>query len=285
MLRGPVTRRLAALACAVLALAASACGRARDGSRPLVAVSVVPQAFFVRRLAGERVDVEVLLPPGAGESGHEPGLREMEALSRAILVVKVGHPAFPFESTWLAPALRDYPGVAVVDACQDDERRGSDPHVWVAPRDGLAMAERIAAVLAEKLPGDADAIRANLGAFRAEVGALDAEIRALLAPYRGRHFFVVDPAWGRFAADYGLVQVALLPQHREPDPRGLAALIAGARAERARVIFVQPRFPRESAELVAAAVGARLEVADPMAYEWVANLRAFAHALAGSFGA
>jgi zinc transport system substrate-binding protein len=250
-----------------------------------VAVSVAPQAYFVQRLVGERVEVVVLLRPGAGEAGHEPGMRELRALARAVLLVRVGHPAFLFESTWLAPLLRDHPALRVVDAAPESAARASDPHVWVAPRHARAMAERIAAGLEAALPAEAESIRARLASVSAEIDALDAEIRALLAPHRGRRFFVVDPAFGTFAEDYGLVQVPLLPEHREPGARELARLVEAARAERARVLFVQPSFPREGAELVAADVGARLEPADPMAYDWSAGLRAFARAIAASFGA
>src|SRR3954470_19686472 len=86
-----------------------------DDGRIRVAVSVPPQAYFVQRIGGEHVQVEVMIPPGYSHVDYPLTPRQVAALSRARLYVAVGHPAFEFEQIQLKAVLRDLPGIQVVD--------------------------------------------------------------------------------------------------------------------------------------------------------------------------
>jgi zinc transport system substrate-binding protein len=250
------------------------------GGPPRVVVSVLPQKFFIDRLAGDEVRVEVMIPPGASPAVYEPTLAQRLALEGAALYVKVGHPAFAFERAWLDELLADRPGLPVVDCAAGLEPGRGDPHVWVAPRLGLQMATRIEAALEELLPEHRPALQERLAAFRTEIEALDAELKATLAGSKDRSFFVYHPAWGYFADAYGLRQVAVEHEHRQPDARELAALIELAKQSRPPVIFVQPQFDSTAAKTLALEIGARVEPLDPLAYDWAANLRRVAQAVA-----
>ena len=273
----------------LLALAACRPPAAPDDGRLRVAVSVPPQAYFVERIGGSHVDVQVMIPPGYSHAEYPLTPGKVEALSRARLYVKVGHPAFEFERDQIDPALASLPGVRVVDMSQgmrflDDEtgeghgdhghgHEGGDPHVWVAPGTVAVAARNIAAALEEADPAHAAEYRANLQAFEADVTALDREIRARLAGREGAEFMVYHPTWGYFAHEYGLEQVAIEAEGKEPSAARLIKLIDHARRDRVRVVFVQAGFPRKSAQVIADAVGARVLVADPQERDWLANLR------------
>ena len=103
------------LLCAVV-LCAGACKHSTPSGRPIVAVSVMPQAWFVEQLAGSLVQVETLLPPGANPHSFEPRMEQVAAVSRAAVYVKVGHPAFVVEKTWLPRFQADNPHMIVVDS-------------------------------------------------------------------------------------------------------------------------------------------------------------------------
>jgi zinc transport system substrate-binding protein len=261
----------------VAALAAAAfigCGdRTERDSRPAVAVSVLPFAYVVDRLAGELVETVVMIPPGASPTQYQPTVSQLRDLARAALYVKVGHPSFPFEAAWLDRLLAEAPGIRVVNASADAPTRADDPHIWLAPPRIEAMAEQLESALAELLPAQRGALRANLVALRSEIRALDAEIRSLFAGSRRRRFLVHHPAWGHFAATYGLEQIAIERHHKEPDPYALGELIAAARRDSVRVVFIQPQLDPAPAETVAREIGARLVELDPLAYDWPANLR------------
>jgi zinc transport system substrate-binding protein len=265
----------------LLAAAAAGCSppTARD-SRPVVAVSVLPFAAFVEALASDRVSLEVMIPPGANPASYEPTLPQLQRLSRAVLFVKVGHPRFPFEAAWLARLLAERTDLPVVDASAGVEALGDDPHLWVSPRRVRAMAPALADGLVGVLPEHREAILAARVRFEREIDALDAELAETLAPVRGQRFWVYHPAWGHLAADYGLVQRAIEAEGKEPDARALAARLAEARGAGVSVVFAQPQFDAASARVVAAEIGARVELLDPLAPDWADNLRRVARALA-----
>jgi zinc transport system substrate-binding protein len=266
---------------AAFALVAAACTRGHpEDDRPVVAVSVPPQAWIVDRLAAGRVRVNVMIPPGAEAHSYEPTLHDLSAVSDAVLYVEVGHPKFTFEQAWLDALLRDRRDMRIVDATAGVASNADDPHVWVAPSQVRPMARNIAAALEELLPAERAAIAGRLRDIEAEIDSLDRDIRRQFEGRRGRRFFVFHPAWSYFARDYGLVQVAIEREGHEPDPKTLARVVAEARAAGVDVIFIQPQQSSTSARLVAAEIGARTETIDPMAYEWSSNLRATAAKIA-----
>jgi zinc transport system substrate-binding protein len=241
-------------------------------ARPLVMVSVLPQKYFVERIAGDRVRVEVMIPPGASPGFYEPTIGQLKALSAASLYVEVGHPSFPFEKAWLGRLLTERADLAVTNASAGISHAEPDPHLWVSPRHALEMTRAIAAALEGLLPEHEAELDENLRRFESEVRDLDAKLHALLDEHRGGRFFVFHPAWGYFAREYGLVQVAIEREGKEPDPREVATLIREAREAGVRVIFVQPQFDPASAELIAREISASVEVLDPLAPDWSANL-------------
>lgn len=279
------------------------CPDANGAEGPLqVAVSVPPQAYFVRRIGGPHVQVEVMIPPGYSHVDYPLTPRKMVVLSNSDLYVKVGHPGFEFEATQIVPFLAQLPAVRVVDMSRamrfldtasaegnghveiepedgdhhGHEHGGSDPHVWVAPATVAVAAVNIAEGLAAADPAHAGEYRANLRSFLNDIRELDEEIRARLGAHPsgvGRAFLVYHPTWGYFADQYGLTQIAIESEGREPSASRLIALIERAREEGVRVIFVQEGFPRKSAQVIAEAVGARVVTADPQRYDWLDNLR------------
>jgi zinc transport system substrate-binding protein len=280
----------------LLALGLAACHPAlpaAEDARIRVAVSVPPQADFVRRIGGDHVQVEVMIPPGYSHVDYPLTPRQVAALSRARLYVAVGHPAFEFEQIQLKAVLRDLPGIQVVDMSRgmalmagegegdEDEHghAGGDPHVWVAPDTVAVAARNIEAALAGIDPAHAAEYRANLQTFEAEIAGLDREIRARLAGRKGDRFMVYHPTWGYFARQYGLQQVAIEAEGKEPSAQRLIQLIDRARRERIQVVFVQAGFPRKSAQVIAEAVGGRVLVADPQDPDWLGNLRRVAREL------
>ena len=108
----------------------------------------------------------------------------------------------------------------------------------------------------------------------AEIRALDTEIKRIFAGKgEGTVFMVFHPAWGYFAQAYGLEQVAVEMEGKEPGPVDLRELIRHAREEGIKVIFVQPEFSTKSAEAIAKAVEGEVVFANPLALNWADNLR------------
>jgi len=290
---------------AILLAAAFALAACRPSAPPAVdsgplrvAVSVPPQAYFVERIAGRHAEIEVMIPPGYSHVDYPLTPRQIVALSRARLYVAVGHPAFEFERARIQPLLAELPGLEVVDMSRGMRliagegegsehgghgHAGGDPHVWVAPDTVAVAARNIAAALERIDPVHAAEYRANLESFEAEIASLDRAIRARLGRDRGEAFMVFHPTWGYFAHEYGLRQVAIEAEGKEPSAARLIQLIDEARREGVKVVFVQAGFPRKSAQVIAEAIGGRVVTADPQERDWLGNLRRVTRELSEAF--
>ncbi|MEA2560502.1 MAG: zinc transport system substrate-binding protein [Acidobacteriota bacterium] len=256
------------------------------GDRIRVAVSVAPQAEIVKRIGGGWVTVESLVAPGASDEDLSLSPRKSMALERTDIYVKVGHPAFAIETRYIDPFLARHPEIRVVDMSRgmdlilnDHGHEGGDPHVWVAPQTVAIAARNIAAALSDIDPPHATEYRANLERFLRDVDRLDREIRAKLEGGR-RAFLVYHPSWGYFARQYGLEQIAIEAEGKEPGAVRLISLIEQARRKRAEVVLVP--FPRESAQVLAEAIGGRTVTADPQSADWEETLLRVAGALGGA---
>jgi zinc transport system substrate-binding protein len=283
--RGRAGLRLLPLLVVLAGIAAVSLLHQRPPARHLlrVAVSVPPQAWLVRRIGRDRVDVEVLLPPGTSPHTYEPTPQQVARLADARLVVEVGHPSLLFERRLLDALLAREPRPVVVDMSRDATPlvgnsvaaagAETDPHVWLSPAVMRATAGEVASALARLDPGAEAFYRRNLAGTLAEVDRLDVALRETLSGLRHRRFLVYHPAWGYLARDYGLEQVAIEEGGKEPSPRRLVELIEGARRDGTRVLFVQRGYYDAPARAVAAELQARVVAVDPMAEDWPANLR------------
>lgn len=153
------------------------------------------------------------------------------------------------------------------------DRNEQDPHVWTSPALVRHMIGGIRDKLAELAPAHAETFARNHDAFAAELEGLDGELHALLDPLPNRRFMVFHPAWGYFADSYGLTQVPIEHEGKEPGARALVALIDQAKQEQISVIFVQPQFDKRSAMQVARAINGKVIAVDPLAGDYVDNLR------------
>ena len=160
---------------------------------------------------------------------------------------------------------------------------GKDPHVWLTPRLLAIQACTVATTLRELDPGHREVYDRNLAKLQARLAMVDSEIRLALAPVEGKAFFVFHPAWGYFADEYGLKQVGIEQEGKDPSDEESTALQKAARQQGIRVIFQQPQIASRGAEAIARAVGARVEMLDPLAAEVPDNLLRAAHAIADSY--
>lgn len=231
-----------------------------------------------------------MIPPGYSHVDYPLSPRQIVALSEARLYIAVGHPAFEFETVRLFPFFDSLPRLQVVNMSEGLEslpgwhhggaasespsgHDEGDPHVWVAPQTVEIAARNIARALIRIDPRHAAEYRANLRAFEGDVALLDREIRARLARVRGGRFMVYHPTWGYFAREYGLQEIAIENEGKEPSAARLIQLVELARRDGVRAVFVQGGFPRKSALVIADAVGGRVGLADPQDRDWLGNLR------------
>ena len=153
------------------------------------------------------------------------------------------------------------------------DHTGLDPHIWLSPPLVKIQARTILAALQEADPAHRSIYEANFQEFTAQIDQLDADLKKIFAGKKGLQFMVFHPAWGYFAHAYGLKQVPIEIEGKDPKPAQLKELIEHARENGIKVVFVQPQFSTKSAELVAREIDGQVAFANPLAEDWMANLR------------
>lgn len=299
-----------ALLILVLAGLALACGAPQetgspDGSIPRIVVSIPPQKFLVERIAEDLVEVDVLLPTGQSPATFEPAPRQMSRLSRSSVLFRIG---VPFEERLMDKITDTMPSLLVVDtrkgitlrmmegSSHDDhghdhhgdhthEAGAPDPHTWLDPKLAMVQARTIHHTLVQVLPGCADQLQAGLDQLLADLQQADRRLALALEPLRGKSIYVFHPAYGYLADAYGLRQVAVEMEGKEPSARQLAELIENAREEGVRVIFYQPQFARSSVEILAREIGGHAVALDPLAEDYLENLDRMATGITTALGA
>ena len=283
----------------LLALWLPSCGeRAEEtpGGKVRVVAAIPPVAYFVERIGDGHVQVDVLVAPGQNPHIYEPTPRQAAGLAAAQVYFKVG---MPFERVLAERIAETSPKLRIVDVCAgitlrtmaeseadhdgDEKPDGHghesgalDPHAWLNPRYAKLMAATIERALAELDAAHAAEYEKNLQALQADLDAADARLRRVFTPLKGKELMVFHPAFGYLADAYGLRQVSVEIEGKEPSARQLGALIQRAKKDGVRVIFVQPQFSRKSAEEVAREIGGAVVPLDDLAHDYLANLEAMA---------
>jgi zinc transport system substrate-binding protein len=276
-------------------------GNAFADDKLLVFVTIAPQQYFVQQIGKDLVDVQIMVEPGADPHTYEPKPKQMVAISKAQLYFAVG---IEFEEANLSKITATNPNLKVIHTDhgidkramevhhhQDDQEAdhhegdhaktdhghddhaGLDPHIWLSPPLVKIQAHTILTALQKADPAHQGVYEKNFNAFTSEIDQLDADLKKIFAGRTGLQFMVFHPSWGYFAHAYGLKQVPIEIEGKRPKPAQLKALIQHARDKRIKVVFVQPQFSTQSAEVVAREISGQVAFADPLAEDWMANLR------------
>ncbi len=277
--------------------------KASDTDKLVAYGSIIPAQFLIDRIGGERIKSGVVVLPGESPATYEPSPRQMTELSDAAVLFRIG---VPFENGFLPKLERLVPDLRIVDLREgiklrimdaahshdeDEDEDGHDadheedavgapdPHLWMSPRNMITMAETINRTLSSLDPEGAAEYQANFNALVSDLRDIDERLTAILEPYTGKRFFVYHPAFGYFADDYGLTQVPLEIEGKEPTGKQLAYYIDEAEELGVHIIFVQPEFPKNSAQTVAEAIGGSVIPINALSPDYLANLVKVAESL------
>jgi zinc transport system substrate-binding protein len=256
--------------------------------KPLVFVSIPPQAGLLRALVGDEVEVRTLVGEGQSPHSYEPTARQLAALGEAEMLFTIG---VPFEKALLNKIRPLYPDLPIIGTDENIEKRAMphvhhgehcthdhgepDPHIWLNARNAAKIAESMFNEL-----GGGSADRTAFDQLLNRLKMLEEESILRLAPFKGSRFYVFHPSFGYFADAYGLKQIAIELDGKSPSPRQLADLIEQAKADSVKVIFVQKQFPVDSANAVAEAIDGTVVQLDPLAEDVVANLKQITDSIA-----
>ena len=243
-----------------------------------VAVTIVPQATFVKAVGGDLVEVVTMVPPGGNPENYSPTPQQMMQFSDADIYFAIGVPAeeanLP-QLISLAPAMKMVDLPALVDRQFPPVTFPSgarDPHMWLSPQRVQEMVRLTAEQLTLLDPLHGEIYAANSGAYIERLGQLDQDIRSALAGLPNRTIIVYHPAFGYFAADYGLTMIALEEEGKEAAAVDLQRVIDLARAQNIKVVFYQAEIDSKQSRTLAAEIGGQAEMIAPLDPDYIGNL-------------
>ncbi len=255
--------------------------------KPLVSVSIPPQAYFVRQIAADSLKINVLIPSGTDEHNFDFKPSVMKELENSDIYFGIGLELekvvinrfknlaknLHFVDTGEGLRKQDFHHENSHSHHHDDTHEkkhahNEDPHIWLDPLLVKIQAELIASKLIATYPQNKALYEANLAKFKAELDALNAQIVSLLAHKKGKKFIVYHPSWGYFAARYHLVQIPVEFEGKEPKPKDLQKLIRTAKQEKIRTIFIQKGFPQAMAKNLAKELNANVVEINHLSEDW-----------------
>lgn len=273
-----------------------------DAQKMQVTVSILPQKWFVDRIAGDLVITQNLVGSGDNPHTYEPTPGQMAILEKSDLYFTIG---IEFEEAWMDKLIATNPTMKIVDSSagieripmvgghhhhdegeehahadhdhgtEDDEHEADalDPHVWFSPDNARQIAENIANALIEQDPQNESTYTNNLESVLEEIANTDEEITSILQDISRRHFMIVHPAWGYFAHAYGLHMIPVEIGGNEPGPADMAKILEAVKDYQISVLFVEKGSNMSLAQSIARQAGiSEIIEWDPMAYEWAENM-------------
>lgn len=252
------------------------CGGKRDDSR-VITVTIEPLRYFAEQLVGDRAEVTTLVPKGSSPETYEPTAQQMVALGNSMMFIKVGD--LGFERTWVAKLGDLADGIEIVDTSEgiatvESTSRGvTDQHTWMSCANALVIVKNIYNSLRKADPVNASFYEGRYNALMEKIEKLNAELTESLKTVEGSSFIIYHPALTYFAKEYGLHQLAVEEDGREPSAASLAKVIDEAKAEGVSLMLVQQEFDRRNAEIVAKALNIGMTTINPLSYEWEKEMR------------
>lgn len=263
-----------------------------NGSR-IITVSIAPYKYFIEKIAGDDFKVNVMVPAGANPHIYEPYPEQIDRLRKSVAYVSNGF--LGFEMTWLDRfyemnrTMKKLSVGSKIDPIvsehhhEGDHVESADPHYWVSPECALIIASSVKDLLCEINPSKSQVYIVNYDTLVMRINEVGKLADTLFSPFKGKVFMIYHPNLAYLARDYGLTEMPVEFEGKEPPPSRLKELIDLAGKENLKTIFVQKEYDSKNANAIAQEAGASIRVIDPLSEDWYGSTRDIIIALHESF--
>ncbi len=247
-----------------------------------IVVSIAPQKFFVQKIAGDLVDITILVPSGSNPATYAPKPKQLSTLKNSKLYFTIG---VSFEKHWLKRFQSINSNLKIIDTTdgikkikmvhkdhKNHHNEGLDPHVWLSPKLVKVQIKNITKGLISIDPKNRIRYISNRDKFLDEIDELNIKIAKKLSTLKNRKFIVFHPSFGYFAKDYNLTQIAIEREGKEPSLKHIKKVIDYASEHNIKTIFVAPQFSQKSASYIASQIDATIKIINPLAENWSKNI-------------
>lgn len=271
----------------IAALVVASCGNREIKVENHAVVSIAPLKPLVESILGDDFEVTVLVPQGSSPETFEPTPKQLQQVESARFVFGTG--LLEFEQALLHRVARNEQiinlsqGIEVVAGtcshahhahsnCSHHHAHGIDPHIWCSPKALIKMSENAYSAISRELP-DSTKYHERYNALNTKLLELDNEVTEMCHNSTHKSFVIYHPALTYLARDYGLTQIAVENEGKEPSAKHLAEIIEHTRNDGIKHIFYQSEFPASSVEVICQDTGATAVEINPLAEDIFENIR------------
>lgn len=200
---------------------------------PMIYTSIYPLEYIVQEIAGDKVTVKSIYPPGVDAHTYEPTSKEITELADGDAFIYMGAGMESFSET-IAEALKNQ-DMTFVEIGKQDELFSSDtssdgvdvdPHIWLDPMRMIQMAEMITKELSELDEDNKTFYLENLSQFTEKMTVLDEEFANELSDKTKLEILVAHAAYGYWEQRYDIKQIPIsgLSSSDEPSQKELTSI-------------------------------------------------------------
>ena len=263
----------------LIALILISCGpQKKESHERIITVSIAPFKYFVEEVAGGDFRVNIMVPAGADPHVYEPFPEQINQLRKSVAYISNGY--LGFEMNWLDrfyetnKTMKRLSFSDKIDPLVSEHTHkgnhveSADPHYWLSPKCAMIMATSVKNFLTGLNPSQTQKYEANYQILILKIKEVDKKARELFTGDKERSFMIYHPNLGYIARDYGLEEISVEYEGKEPPPSRLKALIDHARKDKLKIIFVQREYDTKNAKAIAAEIGAQIRIIDPLSEDW-----------------
>lgn len=248
----------------------------------VVSVSIPPLSFLVDELTGKGLEVNVMVPEGASHATYSPTTRQMQKLSDSDIFFQIGY--LGYEKAFQRNLNSLNPDMVVVNLSDNVQlirgpeinhgdhvhEGGIDPHIWMSPAIMLDLLPAMKNTIIAIHPEMEEVVLKNYANLYEVVERLHEEFVEVGKQMENKGFMIFHPALTYTARDYGLTQIPIEHEGKEPSPSQLREIIR--KGQDVPVIFIQKEYDIRSAQLIAEETGAEIVQINPMEYNWISGM-------------
>jgi len=263
----------------LIAILGFSCGRSGgDQNNKIITVSIAPFKYFVEEIAGNDFSVNIMVPAGADPHTYEPFPEQISKLRKSAGYISNGF--LGFEMNWLdrfyetnRTMKRLCLGDRIDPLASDHHHEGghvesADPHYWVSPNCAMVIASSVKVFLCELNPAQKQSYETNYQLLLSKIQNVDNIAREHFSNVTSKDFMIYHPNLAYLARDYGLEEIPVEYEGKEPTPFRMKELIDRARKDKLKTIFVQIEYDTKNAKAIAGEIGARIVLIDPLSENW-----------------
>ncbi len=230
------------------------------------AVSIAPEYYILQNIAKDKVDILLMVDKFNDPHSYEPKPSKIAKLSKVKLYFSIG---VEFEKRWLERFKSINPSMQIIDLSKGIKKIPNNPHVWTTPKNVKIIAQNIYHVLIKSDSKNKNYYQSNLEKFINMIDNIDKKIQNMLKECSKKKCLLLaqHPAWSYFAKEYGIKEIVIEKDEKEPKPKELLKTIKLIKQSGAKIIITQPELSKKFAKIVAKELNLQMVDISPLDME------------------